>query len=401
MKIKYIGDKIELGIDYDWKAIEREYKKLEVPSLWYSPPFAALPRNKYFVGMSDRSTGKTTNWLLLGLCMNKLYGTVIQYVRGLESELAPSHAEKLVEVVRSYKQGEYIKKLTDGRYNSIYYHWKQFFYAVVDEDGKRVEVSEKPIIQCLSIDRANDYKSSYNAPLGDFILRDEFIGGYYRPDEAIAFLDLTKTIFRERHSGFIVMLANTIKLTSPYFEEYEISRKVRGMVKGECRQIVTERGTKFFVELIDAEVSKSKARQEMNTLFYGFSNPKINAITGEGLYAYESVPHIPPRSDSWYCVQNNIYVETGIDLLRVDYCYCDEVGYHFEIHRATRTYDDSVILSLEVVQDGRYVWGFGNKRLSAIFGRFFAERKITFASNEVGTIFNDYLRRYQALKNKV
>lgn len=401
MKIKYINDNIELGIDYDWKAIEREYKKLEVPSLWYVPPFAALPRNKYFIGLSDRSTGKTTNWLLVGLCMNKLYGTVVQYVRGTEGELSPSHAEKLVEVLRSYKSGEYIKKLTDGRYNSIYYHWKQFFYCNADEDGKRVETSEKAIIQCLSIDRANDYKSTYNAPLGDFILRDEFITTYYRPDEAISFLDLTKTIFRERHSGIIVMLANTIKLSSPYFEEYEIARQVRGMVKGEIRQCITDRGTRFFVEIIDAEISKSKARQEMNSLFYGFSNPKINAITGEGLYAYESVPHIPERDDSWYRIQRNIYIETGLDLLQVEYCYCDSVGYHFEIHKASYTYDDSIILSLDVVQDKRYLWGFGNKKLTAIFARFFADRKLTFSSNEVGTIFNDYLRRYQALKNKV
>lgn len=401
MIMKYIANNPALGFDYDWKAIEREYKKLGVPDLWYKPPFPALPRNKYFVGLSDRSTGKTTNWLLVGLCMNKLYGTIVQYVRSTEGELSPSHAEKLVEVVRSYNNGEYIRKLTDGRFNSIYYHWKKFYYCTIDENGRRTEIATTEIIQCLSIDRADDYKSTYNAPLGDMILLDEFISRFNRIDESIAFLDLTKTIFRDRHSGFIVMLANTIKLTSPYFDDYEIGRKIRNMQKGEIRQVITDKGTRFFVEIIDAEITRSKARQEMNSLFYGFNNPKINAITGEGLYAYESVPHIPPRDDSWYCIERDLYIETGLDLLQVEYCYNDALGYHFEIHAATRTYNDSYILSLDVTQDKRYLWGFGNKKLRAIFARFIAERRITFSSNEIGTVFNDYVRRYKQMKNEV
>ena len=399
--MKYIDDRPELGLVYDFRAIEREYKKLGVPDLWYSPPFAAIPRNKYFIGLSDRSTGKTTNWLLYGLCMNKLYGTIVQYVRPTEDELAPSHAEKLVEVIRSYNNGEYIKKLTNGRWNSIYYHWRAFYYCNCDEDGRRLEVCEKECIHCLAISKANDYKSTYNAPLGDFILLDEFIVKGYRPNEAIDFLDLTKTIFRDRLSGIIVMLANTIKLNSMYFEEYEISRQVLGMKKGEFRQCVTDKGTKLFVEIIDAEITRSESRKTMNSLFYGFKNPKINAITGESLYAYESVPHIPDRDESFYKIQNNIYFETGIDLLQAEYCYNDKQGYHFQIHRATKTYDDSIILSLEVVDDSRYLWGFGTPKLQKVFGRFMAERRLYFSSNEVGTIFNDYVRRYQAVKNRV
>lgn len=400
--MKYIGNNPILGIDYDWKLIEKEYKKLGVPEDFFRPPFPAIPRNKYFIDLSDRSTGKTTNWLLVGLCMNKLYGTVVQYVRGTEDELAPSFAEKLVEVVRSYNEGEYIRKLTDDKFNSIYYHWKQFYYCLVDEEGNRVEVANKPIIQCLSVDKSHDYKSSYNAPLGDFILYDEFIGKWYRPDEAIHFLDLTKTIFRERHAGIIVMCANTIRLSSPYFEEMEISRQVVGMKKGEIRHCVTEKGTKIFVEIVDAEITKSKARQEMNTLFYGFKNPKINAITGEGLYAYDSVPHVPAHDDTWYCIQRNLYIETGLDLLQVEYCYCDSIGYHFEIHSATRTYDDSIILSLDDrSSDPRHAWGFGNQKMQTIFSKMIVGRRMTYSSNEVGTIFNDYLRRYRAVKNAI
>lgn len=398
---KYINDDFKLGLEYDFRKIKKLYDSLGIPPMFSVVPWTALPQNKYFIDLSDRSTGKTTDWLLFGLCMNSIYGTVIQYVRGLESELAPSHAEKLVEVLRSHDEGEYIKKLTNGRWNSIYYHWKQFFYCNVDENGERVEASSKAIIQCLSVDKAFDYKSSYNAPLGDLVIFDEFIGKYYRPDECIYFFDLTKTIFRERHSPIVVMLANTINLSSPYFEEMEISRQVRGMVKGERRQCVTEKGTRIYVEILDAGVTKSKTRKKMNELFYGFKNPKMNAITGEGLYAYESVPHIPKHDESFYYIQRNIYIETGTDLLRVEYAYVDAIGYHFEIHKASDTYADSVILSLEWKEDPRYMWGLGNSRLTKIFAKMISNRKIVFSSNEVGTIFYDYVRRYQILKNKI
>lgn len=399
--MKYIENNEAFGIEYDWRLIEKEYNKLGVPELFYRPPFQAIPRNKYFIGLSDRSTGKTTNWLLLGLVMNKLYGTIVQYVRETNDELSPSHAEKLVEVVRAYNQGEYIRKLTNGRYNSIYYHWRGFFYCLVDESGKRVEVADKEIIHCLSIEDHEEYKSTYNAPLGDFVLLDEFIRKSYRPNVAIDFLDLTKTIFRDRLSPIVVMTANTIKLSSIYFEEFEISRQVLGMKKGEFRQCVTEKGTKLFVEIIDAAITRSAVRKRMNELFYGFKNPRINAITGESLYAFESVPHIPPKDETFYKIENRIYVETGIDLLQMEYCYNDALGYHFQIHRATRTYDDSIVLSLDVVQDHRYLWGFGTPKLQRAIGKAIAERRVYFSSNEVGTTFNDYVRRYQALKNKV
>lgn len=402
IKIEYIDGKEQNGILYDWRAIEKEYRRLGVPSEYHRPPFLQIPFNKYFIDMSDRSTGKTTTWLLLGLVMHRLYGTVIQYIRPTEDELSPSHATKLVDVLCTYDGGRYIRYLTDGKYNSIYYHWKQFFYCLIDDDGKRVEVSEKPIIQCLSIDRCMDYKSSYNAPRGDLIILDEFLarGRYYRANECVDFLDLLKTIIRERQSAIIAMLANTISLTSPYFEDFEISKEIKTLNKrGDTKQIITERGTHIFVEILDAGVTKSKARQVVNSLYYGFKNPKLSAITGEGgLYAFESVPHIPKHDDSFILVENRIYISTGTELLRCDYCYNKTLGYHMEIHRATRFYDDSVILTLDAIRDNRFVYGFGTAHLKATWNRLLIEHRVYYESNEVGAIFKDYLQKYKETK---
>lgn len=404
MGIKYIDNRPELGIVYDWREIRKEYEKLAVPRGYYEIPWKALPSNSYFQILSERSTGKTTNWLLLGLVMNKIYGTVIQYVRATENMLAPSHAERLVEVIRSYNGGEYIEKLTDGRYNSIYYRWKQFYYCRYDAESQSItEKSDRPIIQCLSIDKNQDYKSTYNTyeSRGDLVIFDEFIGDYYRPNECIHFFDLLKTILRDRMNAKIIMLANTINLNSLYFEEFEISRYVKQLKKGDRREIVTERGTPIYIELVDI-VRTDTRKTLLNSMFFGFKNPKLAAITGGELWAFECVPHILPKGEQTEraVLENRLYLENGIELLQIEFVENQEQGLHMEVHRASRVYDDSVILTLEELPDTRYKFGLASGRLNNLLGMLINARRVYFSSNEVGSIFKDYVKRYQTVKHR-
>lgn len=396
-KIEYIENKIKYGIKYDWRKIRRLYDSLGVPDDVYKIPWEGILQNQYIIGLSERSTGKTTGWLLVGMCMHELYGSVTQYIRATEDELKPSHAEKLVEVIRTYDEGRYVKKITNNRWNDIYYHWKQFFYCNRDETGVIVEKSDKPFIQCLSVDNAMDYKSSYNAPTGDLILFDEFVGKFYRPDEAIQFLDLCCTIIRDRRCPHIVMMANTINLNSMYFEELEISRKIRTMKKGDSTQIITEKGTQMYVEIVDVP-EKSDAKSIINRLFFGFKSEKLASITGEQTWAFDSVQHIPKRTDSWRCINNRIYIETGTELLKCDFCYTEELGYHLEVHKATQYFDDSIILTLANITDRQHYYGFGPKKLNNFFSKVVAHHQVYFSSNEVGSIFNDYIKRFSLSK---
>lgn len=402
--ISYYENKIELGIEYDWRLIEKEFHKLGVPKGYYEIPWNAIRNgDKILIGLSERSTGKTTTYILLGMVMNKLYGTHLQYVRATEDELKPSHAEKLVEVIRTYNDGQYLKRCTDGRWNSIFYHWKKFYYCNRDENGTIVEKSEIDFIQCLSVDRHGDYKSSYNAPKGDLILFDEFIGKFYRPDEAIHFLDLCKTIIRDRYSPLIVMMANTINQNSMYFEELEVSKQVKSLKKGESKQIITERGTHIYLELIDVKRGDS-VKHKVNSLFFGFKNTKLASITGGELFAFASVPHILQRGqcNERRIIANNIYIETGTDLLNVELVYNEEQGYHLEVHRANRTYDDSYILTLNpVANDRRYHYGLGEKNYKKTLTDMISSRKVYFSSNEVGAVFSDYYNRFLMERNRI
>lgn len=403
MKVKYVNNKPELGINYDWDLVKREYNRLNVPEGYYEINWGALKNDaiKFIMSLSERSTGKTTNLgLLVGLVLNKLYGTTVVYIRATEGELSASHAQKLVEVVRLYNGGEYVRKLTDGKYNSLYYHWRQFFYCFVDENGERVETAKEPCIQLLSVDRANDYKSTLNLPLGDWIVFDEFIGKYYRPDEAIHFLDLLKTIIRDRLSPTVVMLANTINLNSPYFEEMEIGRDVRRLQKGDKKVITTERGTNIYIEIVNL-IRKDSTHSLLNSLFFGFKNPKINAITGGEVWAFENVPHILHEATDKLVILRNIYIESGLELLQVEIVANKEQGAHLEVHRATKTYDDSYILTLSELKDKRYHYGLGGERVHRILSEYIIDRRVYYSSNEVGSIFKDYVNRYKLERNSI
>ena len=76
-----------------------------------------------------------------------------------------------------------------------------------------------------------------------------------------------------------------------------------------------------------------------------------------------------------------------------------ELGLHLEVHRANRTYDDSIILTLKELESKQYYFGLGNNRLYKILKKLIEERRVYYSSNEVGSIFKDYIKQYKLLKN--
>ena len=126
MKIEYHDNDKKKGIKYDFNVIRKEFKRLKIPKDVYNPLTIPLEWSKFNVLLSPRSKGKTTNILLLGLIFNKLYGTVLQYIRSSHDMITPSKAGSLFSVIQ---QNGYIEKLTDGKYNSIKLHWGSWYYT--------------------------------------------------------------------------------------------------------------------------------------------------------------------------------------------------------------------------------------------------------------------------------
>lgn len=385
-KIKYIDNNMELGIEYDVKAIEKWFRQLGCPDDLFDPFPALRSGCKYIVDLSERSAAKTTQWLLVGMVMNWHYGTIIQYVRQVEDMIMPKATRDLFSVILKFN---YVSKLTDGEYNSVTYKARRWYFAFVNEVGDVVRECPDHFCFMCSIDRALDLKSGYNAPAGDLIIFDEFIGKFYTPNEFVRFCDLTKTIIRDRISPVVVMLANTIDRHSQYFNELEIYDEVQLMEKGDHKIITSSRGTKVYVDIIGVAPRRKKKRSLVNKLFYGFKNPRLASITGED-WALDPYQHIPERCDV-QCISRQLYVYHNNKYLRLDIMQHPELGLCMYVHWATRTHDDSIILTTAERYDPRYYYKLGPEGTARLIKKLHDTNRIYYATNDCGSFLANYL----------
>ena len=387
MKKEFIDGKQSNGLKYEFSLIRKEFKKLKIHGDFYNPSKCPFEKCKWFVNLSDRSTGKTTNWLLFGMVMNKLYGTTIQYIRQTDEMITPRNSKNLFDTILSCN---YVEKITDGKYNTIVYKARRWFYAVADSDGKIIEQSEKHFMFMLSIDNAENYKSSYNAPYGDLIIFDEFIGKYYYRNEFVRFNDLLKTIIRDRQSPIIVLLANTIEKNSQYFNELEIYTTVQNMKQGDCEILTSERGTNIYVEILESGIKKQKARKKVNKLFFGWKNPLISSITGDD-WAIDNYPHTPQLSSD--VVLKKYYLEFNNNLVALDVLHCEEIGLYVSVHKATKTYDDSIIFTIGEINDNRKRYRFGYTMNDKKIWELYKRNKFFYSSNDLGSLIENYVKQ--------
>ena len=398
MQIKYYDNKEEHGIIIDWKEVFKRYRKIikgaKVQDPIYDPTTAPVELAKYFLLMSDRASGKTTGWILIGMILNDMYGTITQYIRQSEDMTAPSVAGDIFRVILSYNNGYYVDAVTGGKYRGIYIHWKKAYYCNYDERGRVVDKAPEPFLQFLSIDKNFDYKSTYNAPKGDLILFDEFIGKTYRPNEYVDFTDLTCTIIRKRKTPIIVMLANTINYNSMYFKELEISKQVKRLKVGNKEIFETDKGTRIYCELI--ALKQSTIKQEINRLFYGFNNPKLAAITGgEVAWAFDPVPHIV-NNESDVIINRFFRIDTGDTLIQLDITKTEDRGLIINCHECTKTYSDSVIFTLDEIRDNQHIYGIGkNNPYCTLIWSLFEMNKWYYDSNETGSLVKNYIKMYR------
>lgn len=396
MKIKYYDNKESHGTLIDWNEVRKAYKKLNTPKDYYNPCTLPLETCPYSDILSERSIGKTTNLLLFGMCANKLYGTVIQYIRQSEEMTAPSVARELLDTILNYDGGRYVRQLTDDKYNSIYVHWRRAYYCLRDDEGKVIDQSEDPFLVMLSIDRNLSYKSSYNAPKGDFIIYDEFIGKPASETEFVNFMDLLKTIIRQRKTPRVILSANTINLNHSYFREQEISKEVRKLKIGDSEIFTTERGTRIYVEIFGAK--QTQIKRDINKMFFGFKNPRLSSITGtDAVWSFDCYPHIVVNEKDKY-VTRRLRIKHCDMLLQADIMETEDRGIIANIHPATTTYSDSIVLTNGEVWARNELFGVGKGQLCELFWRLYRANKVYYDSNETGALLAEYVRN---IKRKI
>lgn len=365
--------------------IIKKYRKLKCPEGVFDPTTIPWKRNKYFVLCSERSIGKTTNILLMGMCAHEILGTQVQYIRQHEDMLTPKNLRQLFDTILAY---DYVSKVTDGKWKDLYYFAAGWHYCNKDENGKIIEKDEKPFMKCLAINKNEFYKSTYNAPFGDWIIFDEFCSRYYPQDEFVAFCDLTRTIIRSRKCPVVILLGNTLDRYNQYFSEMELLGVSTTMPLGEHTEVTTAKGTPIYVSFPTLE--KTPAKLEFNRLFYGFRNKKLGAITGDD-WALTPMQRIDPTDDARDILYKNVFVLYEDNIIQLEVAYSEKYGTHVLAHFAKRTYEDSRIYSVALMVDGRYRYRFGYDTIDKMLWGLYERKKFYYATNSVGVLIDKYV----------
>lgn len=370
----------------NYNKIIREYNKLKCPPEVFNPCKLPYDKDKYFVLCSERSVGKTTNVLLFGMVAHEVHGTQIQYIRQFDHMLEPKNSRQLFKTILEF---DYVTKVTKGRWHSLRYWARGWYYCNYDKDGKILDQDPEPFMYCLAIDQHTTYKSVYNAPKGDIICFDEFIGDYYPQDEFVHFCDLVKTIIRERSEPIVFMLGNTIDRYHQYFHEMELLPIVSSMPLGEHSELVTSKGTPIYIDFVTREKTPEKLRH--NTLFFGFKNKKLGSITGTD-WAITPMQHID-KYDEPEVVAKNFYVKFEDYLINLELAYSKQYGSHILAHFANATYPDSHIYCMDQMLDYRYRYRFGSDKIDRLIWTLYERKKFYYSSNSVGAIIDKYVTR--------
>lgn len=381
--MNYIDNDIKKGLYYDYGKIRKAFRKLKIPKELYTPENLPFESDvKYYVGVSERSTGKTTNWILWGLVMNRLYNTQIMYIRQTYDMIAPKVLNQFMDVI---KLNHYIEKLTDNEFNTCEYRARRWTLEFVEDDGSITRKADAPFMHCLTLDDDEIIKSSLNAPLGDLIIFDEFISKRYRPNEFVTFCNVVKTIIRDRISPIVVMLANTTDRYNEYFREMLIQDEILKIKVNEYFIKQTELGTTVFCQLIG---NKNPLRERVNNLYFGFKNPRLASITG-GDWAIDNYPHI--ESEECEVIDKCHYISHSAYLIQLELCHNERLGLFVKAHKANKYYDDSIIYTYEGIEDKRFRHKYGYTKLDSLIFRLYERNKFFYSNNEVGNMVTSYV----------
>lgn len=396
--IKYIDGDERNGVEYDWPKIYKEYGKLKTPRDTFDPRTAPVTLADILMYVSKRSKGKTTNWLLIGMIMYLMYGTRIPYIRTDKAMIKPKTANEIFNVIKTFRDGWYIKDMTGGKFNNIYYKWGKMYLCFIDENGVRTDTDAEPFFYFLSIDQHELYKSTLNIPMGDLIIVDEYIEESGRISDFVNFWDLFRTIQRDRLSVKVIFLANTTDPNNIWFRDFCISSEVKSVKPGE-HKLIDVNGTKIFFEYIDLKLSERTVK--MISKYFGFAkgNPRMaHLVETEAPWSFKPVPHINYEDSDKYLDRTVRIRANDLETLQVELVEKKNGILCCYVHPCTIDYDDSIFLTLSDIKEPDEYWGLGHGKYFDFLWKLYQRNLWYYSDNETGALVESYVKNYRQLK---
>lgn len=248
-----------------------------------------VPDAQIYMFIGERSNGKTYSSLSYALDNYVKDGGRFAYVRRLSESIRAKYMRELFN--GNIASGDVAKHFNQLGLDGISFYTGAFFPYVLDEHNKRTRLDE-PLGYTFAI---NTWETSKGASFPEVttIIFDEFLTRqYYLPNEPSLFENLVSSIVRQRDNVKILMLANTVSWTAPYFNEWGLNH-VREMEQGSWDEYKTGDGKRKII-VCYTEHAGAKA----SDVFFNYDNPRSRMIT-TGVWETALYPPIPDDLSDW------------------------------------------------------------------------------------------------------
>lgn len=339
----------------------------------------------YNIIIGERSNGKTYACLKYALTDYINNGNEFIYLRRWKEDITSKRADTVFSSLIA--NGE-ITKLTNGKYNNIFFFRGKYYLANYDAESKKMNASKKVFCYAMSLtDVEHDKSTSY--PKVTNIIFDEFLTRkYYLPDEFVVFMNVLSTVIRDRKNVKIFMLGNTVNQFCPYFNEMglnNVNKQLQDTID------VYRYGDSDLLVAVEycANIQKKKASNK----YFAFDNPKLNMIKS-GAWELAIYPHLElgqkiKSSDIVFYFT----IEFSNKLVQGDIIE-NENGYFLFFHyRTSEVKDNELLYSLNYSTSPYRRKCFANcaDNIDSKITNFFKIKKVFYQSNEIGEIVKNYI----------
>ena len=378
---------MQIGI-YDTKAIEKEYKKLNSPEKYDIIDINEMLTNDYNMYLSTRNDGKTTDALLKGLILFKLYGVLPIYNRNDTQQITLANVSNLFETIKNFN---YIDVLFEGEWNDVIYinRERKFYLAFRNRlTGDIEQKDDQPCCYVTSCENWKNYKSTVNLPTAWYIIWDEFLDTNRFASPIVSeMMNNISTFTRSNANAHVVALSNTINPYSVIFEDFAITDDVAFMEFGDKKNIKSVLGTTFYIELLRLSKEKKKNLIDKTVRFFGINNKKFANFTGIQAWQGREYRHLMEKPIS----QEPIYfIKHREKYITVYFC---------ELENKRPVY---LVTKCSFIPDGRGFVITNEPQLSyeIAFNPLWCnglvqaahENRICVSTNEIGLLFDDFLQ---------
>ena len=374
---------------YDIKEIEKEWERLKIDKKYHFFDLHDILENDISMYLSVRKdSGKTTNMLILALILRKKYGIVTEYLRNDVSQTTFDSCSKLFDTIKAHG---YIEKIFEGKYNDLEYSSRGKEYTLIyrNENGEIERREEDSFLRIKSNEKWSDYKSGYSSPRSWFIIWDEFLDSNQNHTTIVSKLfNNISTFTRDNPRAHVVALSNTVNKYDAIFDDFTITGDIEFMDYGESKRIVTDLGSRYYVELLPVSVEKKKELAKKNVRFYGIGKSKFANFTGVDAWKGYNYKHLLDEDVKSYIIL--YYVHHRDKWLTISFIEFEDETIKPAFHIAWSNppkKEDKIVFTLTPHKVNEcLIHDISNR-----FKKAFKEDRVYYATNETGLLFDDFL----------